>query len=198
MHENSGQEERLWLQFKNGDKDAFAALYRQYSLPLIAYGFRLCPDKDVLKDQIQELFVELWNSRINLSLTHGVKFYLFAALRYKLIRFEKTRHTRVRYLSVTTDWASPLEESIEVTIIEKEVVESRKALLKNALKELTPRQQEVIHLRYYQGFSHDEIAHLLEMNHQSVSNLLHRALVRLRDLISLPTLTSFLLCFFLS
>ena len=51
MQETPGQEERLWLQFKNGDKDAFAALYRQYSLPLIAYGFRLCPDKDVLKDR---------------------------------------------------------------------------------------------------------------------------------------------------
>jgi DNA-directed RNA polymerase specialized sigma24 family protein len=45
-----------------------------------------------LKDQIQELFVELWNSRKNLAPARSVKFYLFKALRYKLIKLEKFRY----------------------------------------------------------------------------------------------------------
>lgn len=187
-----------WRQFKNGDRDAFAALYQQHILSLIAYGLKLCPDRDLLKDQIQELFVELWNAREKLSFTDSVKFYLFKALRYKLIRLEKNRHSREVSLSHAPEWVGDqLYHPIETSIVERELAESRVALLKKALHDLTARQQEVIHLRFYQGFSHDQIAILLNMNHQSVSNLLHRALVRLRDKLRLPVALSLLLLFFL-
>lgn len=191
MQEESVEEGLLWLQFKNGDKEAFARLYRLFCAPLIAYGYRLCPDGDLLKDQIQELFVELWNSRANLSPTDSVKFYLFKALRYKLLRHEKGRHARTSLLSDAAEWTGrQLQEPIEATIVEKEMFETRMVLLKKAMKELTLRQQEVIHLRFYQGFSHEEIAVLLGMNYQSVRNLLHRALVRLRDRVRIPILSS--------
>lgn len=188
-----------WRQFKNGDRDAFAAIYQQHILALIAYGLKLCPDHDLLKDQIQELFVELWNARENLSLTNSVKFYLFKALRYKLIRLEKNRHSREVSLSDAPEWVGDrLHHPVETSIIEQEQAESRIARLKTALHDLTARQQEVIHLRYYQGFTHDQIAVLLNMNHQSVSNLLHRALVRLRDKLRMPVALSLLLFFFLA
>lgn len=187
-----------WRQFKKGDRDAFAAIYQQHIVSLIAYGLRLCPDRDLLKDQIQELFVELWNTRENLSHTDSVKFYLFKALRYKLIRLEKTRHSREALLSHAPEWAGDqLHHPVETSIVEQELAESRIALLKKALHDLTARQQEVIHLRFYQGFTHDQIALLLNMNHQSVSNLLHRALVRLRDKLRLPVALSLLLLLFL-
>src|SRR5215831_20099737 len=88
----------LWLRFKNGDKQAFAELYQKHILSLLAYGSKLCSDQEILKDSIQELFVELWNSRQNLSATDSVKFYLFKALRYKLLRFEKRSHAQARWL----------------------------------------------------------------------------------------------------
>jgi RNA polymerase sigma factor (sigma-70 family) len=196
MPENSAEEVLLWLQFKNGDKEAYARLYRLFSLPLIAYGYRLCPDSHLLKDQIQELFVEIWHSRNNLSPTDSVKFYLFRALRYKLIRLEKVRHSRIVLLSHTTEWMGGLlQQPVEDSIVEKEMYESRVALLKKALGDLTLRQQEVIHLRFYQGFSHEQISALMGMNHQSVRNLLHRALVRLRDRVRIPVLTTLLFAF---
>src|ERR1700754_5107003 len=95
MQERHEDEVLLWLQFKNGDREAFAVLYEKFIIPLIAYGTKLCPDRELLKDQIQELFVELWNSRENLSIPGATRFYLLKALRYKLIRLEKHRHTRV-------------------------------------------------------------------------------------------------------
>ena len=184
----------MWLQFKNGDREAFAQIYQLFSRPLIAYGCRLCPDSDLLGDQIQELFVELWNSRGSLSPTDSVKFYLFKALRYKLIRMEKNRQTRRVLLTQATNWTDGWQQQpVEAFIIEKEMYDSRLALLKKAMKQLTLRQQEIIHLRFYQGFSHEQISSLLDMNHQSVRNLLHRALVRLRDKIRVPVMTAVLL-----
>jgi RNA polymerase sigma-70 factor (ECF subfamily) len=158
---------------------------------------KLCPDQDILKDQIQELFVELWHSRENLSPTDSVKFYLLKALRYKLIRQEKNSHTRTTLARVSADLAAGLrEEPVETALIEKEIHESQMALLRKAVKGLTLRQQEIIQLRFYQGLSNEQIADLMNMNYQSVSNLLYRALCRLKDLVQIPAFKTLLLFFF--
>src|ERR1700722_4331889 len=182
-----------WSQFKNGDRGAFAAIYQQHILQLITYGLRLCPDQDLLKDQIQELFVELWNSRKNLAPARSVKFYLFKALRYKLVRLEKNRYLSQQSARIAFSLDSPLQEPIETSIIENEFRTSQAASLRQAIKSLSRRQQEAIQLRYFQGFTHDQIAELMDLNYQSVSNLLHRALFRLKQVFKTPVLPVLLL-----
>ena len=186
----------LWLRFKSSDKDAFASLYQRHITALIAYGARLCPDRDLLKDQIQELFVELWNSRENLSDPGSVRYYLLKALRYKLIRLEKLRHTRASFDAIRN--AETLQEApVETSIVARELHESYTHLLKDALGHLTQRQQEIIQLRFYQGLSHEEIARLMDVNYQSVSNLLYKALSRLKERIKMPIFAVLILSRFL-
>jgi RNA polymerase sigma factor (sigma-70 family) len=179
---------QLWSRFKEDDREAFAAIYQQHILQLITYGLRLCPDQDLLKDQIQELFVELWNSRKNLAPTRSVKFYLFKALRYKLIRLEKNRYLSRHSARIALNLDSSLQDPIETSIIENESRASQAASLRLAIKSLSLRQQEAIQLRYFQGFTHDQIAELMDLNYQSVSNLLHRALFRLKEVFKTPSL----------
>jgi hypothetical protein len=38
MEKMPDEEKRQWLQFKDGDRGAFAAIYERHILPLIAYG----------------------------------------------------------------------------------------------------------------------------------------------------------------
>jgi len=175
-----------WSQFRNGDREAFAAIYQQHILQLITYGLRICPDQDLLKDQIQELFVELWNSRTNLAPARSVKFYLFKALRYKLIRLEKNRYLSQQSARIALSLDNPLQEPVETRIIEDESQASQVASVRRAIKTLSLRQQEAIQLRYYQGFTHDQIAEIMDLNYQSVSNLLHRALFRLKEAFKTP------------
>lgn len=189
----SEAELQRWSQFKEGDRDAFAAIYREHILQLITYGLRLCPDQDLLKDQIQELFVELWHSRKNLAPTRSVKFYLFKALRYKLIRLERNRYLSQQSARIAFNLDNPMQDPIETSIIENESRASQAASLRQALGTLSLRQQEAIQLRYYQGFTHDQIAELMDLNYQSVSNLLHRALFRLKAVLKTPILPILLL-----
>lgn len=46
---------------------------------------------------------------------------------------------------------------------------------------LTPRQKEAIYLHYQSEMSYDEIAQLLGINYQSVRNLIHRAVEKVRS-----------------
>ncbi len=171
----------IWSQFKDGDKNAFASLYQLHSPDLICYGSKICEDQEVLKDAIQDLFVELWYSHKNLATVESVKFYLFKALRYKLIRSEKKRQLQSPFLpnSMRSAFAR-FELPVESAIIDKEIRDSQVHLLRKVIKSLSKRQQEVIQLRFYQGFSNDQIALLLQMNYQSVSNLLYNALCRIK------------------
>ncbi len=192
----SNKECARWSQFKNGDREAFGYIYRQHILSLIAYGSRICPDREVLKDSIQELFVELWQSRANLSPTDSVKFYLFKALRYKLIRQEKQRHRHIHAMPSIAELlygGDPDVDSHETEMVRREEDDYHAELLQKAIKRLTIRQQEAIQLRYYQGFSNDQIAELMEMHYQSVSNLLYNALNRLKEVVSAPDLISAIL-----
>ncbi len=172
----------IWSQFKNGDKNAFANLYQLHAGDLICYGSKICNDQEILKDAIQDLFVELWHSRKNLALVDSVRFYLLKSLRYKLIRSEKKRLQQTSFLP---DSPAPgfarFEMPVESAIIDRETQDSQVSILRMAIKSLSKRQQEVIQLRFYQGFSNDQIAQLLHMNYQSVSNLLYNALSRIKN-----------------
>jgi len=183
MDVRSDQDILLWLQFKDGSKEAFASIYERHGASLIAYGLRLYPDRERLKDQVQELFVELWHSRKNVARTDNVKFYLFKALRYKLIRAEKAmiRHSVVPATAGIDTFLS--DDPIEKKIVEREFQESQTAMLKRAIRTLSIRQQEAIHLRYYQGFSNEQIAQLMALNYQSVSNIIYKALGRLKEVV---------------
>jgi len=182
-----------WLQFKNGNRDAFAALYHSHIKSLIAYGSKLCADEELLKDNIHDLFIELWNSRENLVQPDCVKFYLFKALRYKLIRADKIHHSQqtiAENFSVTANPYEKMEAPVESAIIDKEIADSQINILRKAIAVLSKRQQEAIQLRFYQGLSNDQIAELMEMNYQSVSNLLYTALCRIKKNLKAPVFTT--------
>lgn len=189
----------LWLLFKNGNKDAFAELYHSHIKSLIAYGAKLCADEELLKDNIQDLFVELWNSRENLADVDCVKFYLFKALRYKLIRAEKMRQSQniiSENFSSGTNAYNGFETSVETEIINKEILDSQVSTLRKAITVLSKRQQEAIQLRFYQGFTNEEIAELMSMNYQSVSNLMYTALCRIKKNLKAPVFTTALVAAF--
>lgn len=163
-----------WTRLKNGDLTALEALYSAYVNAMISYGSRITSDTHLIKDAIQDLFIELWKSRNNLADIAQPKYYLFRALRNKLIRSTPPQ-------MIAGD--EELEDNQPATYIELETAEQEAALHNNLhqlLQQLPHRQQEVIYLRFYQDCSYETIADMMNMNYQSVLNLTQRALKSLR------------------
>lgn len=77
----------------------------------------------------------------------------------------------------------PFTEGIspESELIELEMFYENESKLKSLLTSLPKRQQAVIFLKFYEGLSIEEIAEIMDMNRQSVSNLLHRAILNLKS-----------------
>ena len=168
-----------------GDRGSFEQIYNTYIEDLLSYGYRVTSNRQLIKDSIQDLFLHLWLQRENLSNTDSIKFYLFRALRNRIVRNIEIQHEK----PVTTSDLSPenllVDLPFEHALMEDETNEAQILRLQNAISQLPKRQQEVIQLRYNQNFSLEEIADLMQINNQSVRNLLHRSIIELRKFFQL-------------
>jgi RNA polymerase sigma factor (sigma-70 family) len=170
----------LWAEFREGNMEAFGTLMRGFYRPLFNYGRHITADRDILHDVIHDLFLHLWEARLSVSSTEYVRFYLFKSLKNRLISNKIDRDRMVSMEDPDTAYLSVQEESFEGLLIdhENEVINAKR--LKNLVLQLSHRQQEVIHLRFYENLNNDQIADLMGINRQSVANLLHSGLERLR------------------
>ena len=164
----------LWENLKQGDKNAFSSIYTKYMPVLFSYGYRLQPNEAVVKDCIQNVFIGIWKSRQNLSSTDSIKFYLFRCLRREIVK-------EVRHLESpeNVEWFD-VEESPEEKLISYEQFFNDHKTLENAMKSLSPRQSEVVHLRYFQELEVEEISGLLGISAHAVYKLIYRAISTLQ------------------
>ncbi|WP_025763337.1 RNA polymerase sigma factor [Dyadobacter tibetensis] len=171
--------EKVWEQFRFGNKEAMEQLAALFYRSLYNYGLKLSQDSEMVQDGIQELFLELWTRGRKLPNTPFVKTYLLRALRNKIVK-ESLRLKRIREAEDLAFYARH-EPSIESKWMENESEREQIERLKLLISGLAKRQQEVIYLRFYQNQSQEEIAHIMNLNKQSVANLLHRTLSDLRN-----------------
>ena len=184
------QEQTLWKDMISGNKKSFEDLYKQYFQALINYGFRITKNENLIEDAVQELFISIWNNRTNLSEVNEVKFYLFRSLKNRILRqLEKDVFDKSEDIDAYLDFLNSISE--EQKKIDSEQFDANLDTLQRAIAHLPIRQQEVINLKYYHDFTLDEIAKLMNVNKQSVSNLLFRSYAILRKLLKNFTILIF-------
>lgn len=179
MQANEKNADKSWQAFRKGSKEAFAGIYEAHIKGLLNYGYKITSDRKLIEDSVQDLFFELWKNRAGVSDTTSVRFYLFKALRYKILR--NTRVHRPAFLQRLDDHEDAFADySHETYLIGLEVQSLQMANLKELIRNLPKRQQEAINLRYYHNFSNEEIAQIMGVNYQSACKFIYSALKSLK------------------
>lgn len=178
-------EEALWNQFRSGDEVAFAQLYREYVQVLYHYCTHFASDKALIKDCIHDLFVELWKHRQNIGPTTSVRYYLMASIKRKLVRHLTAEQKISSQDDVQTDLLPGCDPSHETALIAYEEDSHVNECLQKAIDKLPRRQREAVYLRFYQNMSNEEISTLMQINIQSVYNLIFGALSNLKKYVTL-------------
>jgi len=168
-----------WTAFRHGDKDAFSVIYQNHLDALFNYGMKVVPDRNLVKDSLQDLFIDLWRNRLNLSETDQIRYYLYTAFRRKLIR-EAQKSRRLSVLVSSADIAETVVLSVDHLIISEELNLERKALLLRGLKKIPMRQQEVLNLLYYENYTYEQISQMMGIHVKSVYTLAWKAFASLR------------------
>ncbi|MBO9637570.1 MAG: sigma-70 family RNA polymerase sigma factor, partial [Siphonobacter aquaeclarae] len=128
-------ETELWTEFLSGNRTAFSQLYDRYADVLFSFGLRYSSDRDLVKDCIHDLFIDLHHYRAGLAREVNIRFYLLKSLRRKLEQAHRKsalfRHETWENESVLA--ISPFSFSIEDEIITDE---SQKELLQLLAEEV--------------------------------------------------------------
>jgi RNA polymerase sigma factor (sigma-70 family) len=171
---------QLWLAYREGERDALGSISERYYKTLLRYGLKFAADRFVVEDCIQNIFLELWRNRLRISATPSVKSYLFKALRHAVMH-HRNYQRRFSYLD-DHEWeiSFPDHFNAETYLVEKESFAAVLSHLQAQLTELPKRQREAVYLRYYEDMEVHEIAEIMGVNRQSVSNFLQKAILRLR------------------
>ena len=173
---NSINEIELWDELRGGSHEAFSKLYQMFINSLYSYSVGITNDKDLIKDCLHDLFVELWKNHSNLGPTTSVKFYLMASIKRKLIRhMDGNLKSFNHHVNYTRDFVEDLPSQESVLILNEAQLEMN-VKVSNSLHLLSKLQRESILLKFYKNLDTDQISEQMNINAQSVYNLIFGAL----------------------
>lgn len=186
---------KIWNDFRSGEPSALSHIYHQNAKFLYNYGRKFSDNHEIVKDTIQDLFYDLIRNRKTLGETNNIRFYLMRSFRRKLLLNLKKETPNL----IASFLESERQEnnSIEESWINHEINTERKQQLEFYMKQLHPRQREILFYRYSCDMDYEEICKIMSLKYNSARMLMHRALESLRKLIGdLSLLPLLLLCWF--
>ena len=126
------------------------------------------------------MFIELWKSSSRTTVV-SIRSYLLKSLKYKLLR--ANRKKRDTLLAVEGEFG--FEWSHETFLIASQESEEKRQKVLKAVEQLSPRQKEIIYLKYYLNLNYDELGDVMGINYQVARNLLYQAMKMLKKHIAI-------------
>ncbi|MFN3849703.1 MAG: RNA polymerase sigma factor [Spirosomataceae bacterium] len=180
--DNTQYMDSLLLQaLRQDDEKALSYLFSNYYNKLYRTGIRWCLDNHLTEESIQEVFQDLWQYRHTLGEIISFEAYLKASLKKRIAR--KAKNSDSETDESIENFPLPTE-SYEDILIKQEDSEIRKTQLSKALEELTPRQKEIIVLKYFEELSYKEISDKTGLQVDTIYKVLHEGIKRLKGLLT--------------
>jgi RNA polymerase sigma-70 factor, ECF subfamily len=154
-------DETLMALVARDDPDAFALLYGRHARAAVALATQMCRRRAIAEEVVQEAFLSCWRSRRHFDSARGsVKAWVLGIVRNRAIDV-----LRQNVAHEVSDFA---ERGVEELLEARERTDGevgrreRSRELLAALDGLPPEQSCVITLAYYGGYTHTEIATMLD------------------------------------
>ena len=181
-------EDSLWLAFREGSESAFDLIYGKQFPVLFNYGYRLCQDEELVKDCIQNLFVEIWQKRHQIKKVYSLKHYFIKIMRRKVFKELKIRQktdTEQFSLEINEYRLDCLISCLSEQNLENEISVVTSRRLQCAVANLSARKKEAILLKFYENLTYAEISEVMDLRETKYARqLVYRALDELKKYIT--------------
>ncbi|MCC5928751.1 MAG: sigma-70 family RNA polymerase sigma factor [Cyclobacteriaceae bacterium] len=175
-------------------EDEFVQLYKGMYKKLLSYGIKICPDDEVVRDCIHEIFLDIWTNRQKYENLKNIEIYLLKVVRNRLIDHYRSIRKFLDHDIQKLEYAGsenriPVNFSIsqEDIIIQDEDQQHLTQKIANLLNQLTDRQREIIFLKFYNGLNDKQISEITGLQNQSVRNKAHQALTKMKKMLTTTT-----------
>ncbi|NOY50877.1 MAG: RNA polymerase sigma-70 factor [Chlorobi bacterium] len=161
---------------KNGDKQIFEEVYRDFYIPLCYYCLRYVETLEDSEGIVQNLFVKIWEKHSTLEINTSLKSYLYRAVQNYALNFLSKKKSHEKYLMLH---AREIKNSFELhqnTMVEDEL----RVLLKHAILKLPEKRRRIFELSRFEGMKYNRIADKLSISVKTVESQMTKALKYLR------------------
>ena len=168
----------LIKKIQRGDKLAFESLFRSYYPLLCDYAQKYVKNPQAAEDQVQEVFVKIWEIRKDWNPQGTIQAYLYTAVRNQTLNYLK--HKKIvdewkqeEALSDTPSPFSPTEKRANFEEMNK--------WLQEAIQKLPEKRREIFQLSRDHGLTYVEISKTLGISVKTVETQMGRSLRHLRS-----------------
>ena len=159
--------------------DAFEVIYDRHAGAAFSLAYRICGQRALAEDVVQEAFLSLWRSRARYDRQRGsVRTWVLGIVHNRGIDALRRRAVRERGVI--------FEEGIEERIEAPERTDAEFARreeareIRDALEQLPEEQSRVIELAYFGGLTHVQIASMLDTPVGTVKGRMRLGLAKMR------------------
>lgn len=155
------------------DQEAFERLFREYFPPLMAFARKILVDEDDAREVVQNVFINLWEKRMEIDLSTPLKSYLFTSVHNRSLNVirDRKKFSSSEMPEVAGEWDVSMQ--IETMELEEKIRE--------VIGSLPEKCREVFELNRFDGLKYSEIAEALGISVKTVENQMSKALKILRE-----------------
>ena len=173
-------DEELMTLMQRGDARAFEIVYERHSGAAFSLAYRMVGQRNAAEDVVQEAFLAIWRSGARFDRARGsVRTWVLGIVHHRAV--DALRRSSIRDTRRTTD------EGLEERLVAGENTEGEVArrdeasAVRAALETLPPEQSQVIELAYFGGFTHTEIAGILDAPVGTIKGRMRLGLEKMRS-----------------
>jgi RNA polymerase sigma-70 factor (ECF subfamily) len=172
-------DEDLMALVQRGDAQAFEIVYDRHCSAAFSLAYRMCGRRATAEDVLQEAFLALWRSGARYDRTRGsVRNWVLRIVHNRAVDALRRGVVRERdlYHEDGILERQPGAERTDEQALQREQTRE----VQGVLRELPREQSHVIELAYFGGFTHTEIASMLQMPIGTVKGRIRLGLAKLR------------------
>ena len=174
-------------QSQAGYSEAFGLLAKKYQRKVYEIAYRFTQNVDEASDLSQEIFVKAYRALSNFESSSTFYTWLYRIAHNAGIDYTRRRKTRPEHLF--SDEFPNDQQLLHPQVTDRQVVSTAEASeiqdkIKQAIARLSPRQQQVFVLRYYQDLPLREIGEILGLRIGTVKAQLFNSIRKLRQLLT--------------
>lgn len=170
-------DEELMALCRDGQEQAFTALYERHRQRIINHAQRLLQDPEEAQDVLQETFRYLFSKLDEYRPTAKFTTYCYTIVRHQCLNIIEKRRRRQTHTMGDTPFDPAAPDPAPPERAEQQELAGR---LRLALARLSPAHREVVALRLLEGLSVEDVARVCECPEGTVKSRLHHALEKLR------------------
>ncbi|WP_374385280.1 sigma-70 family RNA polymerase sigma factor [Dongia sp.] len=161
-----------------GDRTAFTEFYQRHNRALFAFLMKMVRDRELAEEVLSETMLDVWRQAGRFEGKSSVTTWLFSIGHHKAV----SRLRRMREVALDEEVAANIEDS-GPTPDKLASDKDMSRLLARLIECLSLDHREILQLAYYQEFSVQEIAEVLDLPENTVKTRMFYARQRLKALL---------------